>query len=123
MSVSKFENKTLPSGEVVKEATIYGAKLKWIADEPRLNENGTSWRSCTIEFESAKGLVTRQACMYENNFQLGVEIGGSYRATVQKRTGKTPFIQVSHLASAISASDDDFDYSGVEETAKADMSV
>ena len=122
MSKIQFTDVVLPNGETAKEAQVT-AQLISIAEDARENVNGTLYRPCQVKFDNNGTPVTCGAIMYEGNFKQGVEIGGHYLATISKRPGADrPSLQLSHLEQSIGLTDDMFDYSAEEETAKADLS-
>ena len=122
MSKIQFKSVVLPDGSNAVEANVT-AKLISIADEARENVNGTLYRPCTVSFDNDGIPTTSRGIMYESNFEKGVAIGGHYLATISKRAGaKTPSLQLSHLEQSVGLTDDMFDYSTEEVSAKADLS-
>ena len=122
MAKIQFKDIVLPDGSNAKEAQVT-AKLISIAEDARENVNGTKYRPCTVSFDNNGTPTTCSGIMYESNFEKGVAIGGHYLATISKRAGADrPSLQLSHLEQSVGLTDDMFDYSAEEVSAKADLS-
>lgn len=88
----------------------FQGKLISISSTPKSNVNGTMFRNASIEFVNKHGeLVKRRAIVYEKNFSYGMEVGENYLA-VARTTENGIILQMSHLSSAASATEDDFDF-------------
>lgn len=86
------------------------AKLINISNSPKENSNGTMFRNATVEFPNVNGeLISRQAIVYEKNFEHGMQIGYEY-VTKATKTETGVIIQVSHLVGALAASAEDFGF-------------
>lgn len=90
-------------------------KLVSIASQPRTDLGCKPFYPCTVEFTTPSGeLVQRSARMWEGNYNYGVTVGETYRATarVYVDTNNTPQvdISVSHLTGTNRASLADFGF-------------